>query len=385
MSGGGRPSLRLGAFVGPFHPPGVDPTWALRQDLDLIRRLDELGFEEAWVGEHHSGGWALISSPEVFIAAAAERTHRIRFGTGVISLPFHHPLMVATRLVQLDHQTRGRVILGVGAGGAPTDSRLLGIAPGDQRRMTTEALPAIVHLLTDPAPLTVRTDWFELRDAVLQLRPYTRPCFDLAVAGAGSERGMRLAGRYGLHSVTFAGRPGRVRPPLRQLWAAAEDEAAKHGQVVDRANWRLVANVHVAETRARAIAEVRDGMRHWFRDYLLGTLGDPVSLPEGREIEAAIEADDVLVGSPDDVTAGIQRLLEETGGFGRLLVSVEDWASPEHVRRSFELLASAVAPRFSGALDGPAASQRLVADQRRSVDAHAGVDARRAAGQRGAG
>src|SRR3954468_2480711 len=103
--------LRFGIFMAPFHPAGENPTLALERDLDLVAHLDKLGYDEAWIGEHHSAGYEIISSPELFIAAAAERTKHIRLGTGVVSLPYHHPFMVAERFVQLDHMTRGRVML----------------------------------------------------------------------------------------------------------------------------------------------------------------------------------------------------------------------------------------------------------------------------------
>ena len=130
--------MRFGVFLAPYHAPGQNPTLALERDLELIQRLDALGYDEAWVGEHHSTGWETIASPELFLAVAAERTRHIRLGTGVVSLPYHHPLMVADRIVLLDHLTRGRVNFGVGPGGHLTDARMLGIdagppAPADGR------------------------------------------------------------------------------------------------------------------------------------------------------------------------------------------------------------------------------------------------------------
>ena len=119
--------LRAGIFLPPFHPNDEDPTLALQRDFELVEWLDKLGYDEAWIGEHHSGGYEIISSPELFIAAAAERTKRIRLGTGVVSLPYHHPFMVADRIVQLDHQTKGRCMFGVGPGLLVSDAIMLGI------------------------------------------------------------------------------------------------------------------------------------------------------------------------------------------------------------------------------------------------------------------
>src|SRR5262245_14489528 len=95
--------LDFGMFLAPFHPVRENPTLSLLRDFELIQALDHLGYDEAWIGEHHSAGYEIIASPEIFIAAAAERTRRIRFGTGVASVPYHHPLMLADRIMQLDH------------------------------------------------------------------------------------------------------------------------------------------------------------------------------------------------------------------------------------------------------------------------------------------
>src|SRR3977135_2623831 len=125
--------LQFGVFLAPFHPVGQNPTLALERDLDLIVHLDSLGFNEAWIGGHPSARYEIIASPEVFIAAAAQRTKNIRLGTGVSSLPYHHPLMLADRMILLDHLTRGRVMLGCGPGQLTSDAHMLGI-PADTQR-----------------------------------------------------------------------------------------------------------------------------------------------------------------------------------------------------------------------------------------------------------
>ena len=140
-------SLRFGAFVGPHHALDENPTLALKRDMELVELLDTLNYDEVWIGEHHSGGFEIIASPEIFIAAAAERTKYIKLGTGVKTVSFHHPLIVADQMVQLDHMTRGRVMFGAGPGALPTDAYQMGIKPGDQRRRMTEALDAIVPLM----------------------------------------------------------------------------------------------------------------------------------------------------------------------------------------------------------------------------------------------
>src|SRR6266511_5393482 len=141
--------MRFGIFMAPFHRLGENPTLALERDLELLQWLDTLGYDEAWIGEHHSAGWETIASPEVFIATAAERTRHIKLGTGVVSLPYHHPLMVADRMVLLDHITRGRVLFGVGPGALPTDALMMGIDPVVLRSRMNEALNIIIRLFTE--------------------------------------------------------------------------------------------------------------------------------------------------------------------------------------------------------------------------------------------
>src|SRR5579885_3624764 len=196
--------MKFGIFLAPFHRLGENPTLAMARDLELIEWLDWLGYDEAWIGEHHSAGWEIIASPEIVIGVAARMTRSIRLGTGVTSLPYHHPLIVADRMVQLDHMTRGRSMLGVGPGALTSDAYMMGIDPATQRPRMEEALDAIVALLAGET-VNMKTDWFELREARLQLLPYTRPCFPIAVASTVSPAGMITAGKYGVGAISVAG------------------------------------------------------------------------------------------------------------------------------------------------------------------------------------
>src|SRR5258705_262816 len=232
--------MNFGIFLAPFHKVGENPTLAMNRDMELIEWMDYLGYDEVWIGEHHSAGWELIASPEVFIAAAAERTRHIMLGSGVTSLPYHHPLMVAQRFVQLDHMTRGRAMLGIGPGALVSDAYMMGIEPVTQRARMDESLDAIMQLLRCEEPVTLKTDWFELREARLHLAPYTDPHFPIA-----------------------------------------------------------------------------------------------------------------LVGTPDTVIRGIERLQElSAGGFGGVLFRAHEWANREQTLKSYELFARYVMPRFQGSL-GP--------------------------------
>jgi limonene 1,2-monooxygenase len=189
--------LRFGIFLAPFHPAGENPTTALQRDLELVAHLDRLDYDEAWIGEHHSAGSEIIASPEIFIAAAAERTQRIKLGTGVTSISYHNPLWVAERMVLLDHLTRGRVMLGCGPGSLPTDSMMLGLDPTATRELLAENLDIIMRLLHGET-VTATTRTHTLIDARLHLRPYSEPLFDVTVAAVASPTGPRQAGTHGI-------------------------------------------------------------------------------------------------------------------------------------------------------------------------------------------
>ena len=343
--------MKFGIFLAPFHRVGENPTLALGRDMELIEWMDHLGYDEVWVGEHHSAGWELIASPEIFIAAAAERTRHIRLGSGVTSLPYHHPLLVANRFVQLDHMTRGRTMLGCGPGALVSDAYMMGIEPVTQRPRMEEALDAIMQLLRCEEPVTMKTDWFELRQARLHLAPYTEPHFQIAVASTITPAGCVAAGKHGLGILSLgAGIPGGP-DALAGQWKIAEETAAAHGKRMDRRDWRLVVNVHVADEDERAMHEVQRAERHETVTYFEETLGRPPGRADDP-LREGVTMGTTLVGSPETVIRGIERLQEMSqGGFGGLLFRAHEWANREQTLKSYELFARYVMPRFQGSLD----------------------------------
>jgi limonene 1,2-monooxygenase len=344
--------LRFGIFLAPFHPAGENPTTALQRDLQLVQHLDDLGYDEGWIGEHHSAGSEIIASPEIFIAAAAERTRRIRLGTGVISLSYHNPLWVAERIVLLDHLTRGRVMLGVGPGSLPTDSAMIGLNPTDTRELLEENLDIVMRLLRGDEPVTATTRTHQLIDARLHLRPYSDPLFDVAVAAVASPTGPRLAGRNGVGLLSIGATLTKEGfDALAHHWNVMEERAATFGTTVDRAAWRLVGLMHVAETREQAYRDVEHGIEQWFR-YFQKVAAFPQMAVEGGDVREMIdfvnEAGIGAIGTPDDAAAQVQRLVDQSGGFGAMLLLAHEWANPQATRRSYELIAQHVMPRFQG-------------------------------------
>jgi len=297
--------LRNGIFLAPFHPVDEDPTLALRRDLELVEFLDRIGYDEAWIGEHHSAGYEIIASPELFIAAAAERTRRIRLGTGVISLPYHNPLMVADRMLQLDHMTQGRAMFGVGPGLLPSDAHMLGIPVAKQRDRMVESLEVILRLLAGEI-VTAKTEWFELRDARCQLLPYTRPRPHIAVASTVTPSGGRAAGRYGLGMLCVASTQPDGFDALGVNWRIACEFAAERRAEMRREELRLVAPIHLAETREQARKNVAYGLSKWaayFNRISPAGFGTPTpqgDLADGRDRHARRRGGDDRAAGEED-------------------------------------------------------------------------------------
>src|SRR3978361_1190038 len=258
--------LRTGIFLAPFHALDENPTLAIERDMELVQHLDRLNYHEARIGEHHSGGFEIIASPEIFIAAAAERTRHIRLGTGVISLPYHNPLMVANRIIQLDHMTRGRVMFGVGPGLLASDALMLGIDPSVQRDRMAEGLDVILRLFRGEV-VTEKTDWDTLVEASLHLPPYSDPYPEVCVASAVTPSGGRLAGKYDLGMLCVAAGENAGFNALDVNWSIANEVASEYGRTMDPSRLRLVVGMHLAETRELAVEQVRHGLQEQI-DYL---------------------------------------------------------------------------------------------------------------------
>jgi len=348
-------TTRFGVFLAPFHALDSNPTLMFEQDMELIRLLDRLGYDEAWIGEHHSGGFETIAAPEIFVAAAARETTRIRLGTGVKALPYTHPFMLADAMVQLDHMTRGRAMFGVGPGALPSDAAQMGIDARKTRRMMEESLDVIIPLL-EGEEVSARTDWFTLDRARLQHASFTRPRMEMAVTTVRSPAGARLAGRYGLGLLTLGGHSDEALAAYAKNWGIYEETAAANGRTADRARFRIAVQMHIAETRERAVEDIRYGVEEWggyARDVL--PLG-PVPKEVTNVAEFVVGQRRAIVGTPDDAIAEIERMQAGSGGFGVVMFMCHDWADWEATQRSYALFARHVMPHFQGQLSPRQAS-----------------------------
>jgi len=361
------PRIGFGAFLAPHHPIGEHPMLQFRRDLDLAEHLDKLGYDEFWCGEHHSSGWEMIGSPEMFLAAAAERTKRIKLATGVVSLPYHHPFNVAQRMVQLDHMSGGRAIFGSGPGALPSDAYTLGIDPMVQRDRQDEAIGIIKRLMAGER-VTAQSEWFTMRDAALQILPLQEE-MPFAVASQISPSGMTLAGKHGIGVISIGSMSEEGLTALPTQWSFAEDAAKKHGKIVNRSEWRVVLSWHIAETREKAREEAGKGLMRHHNEYIVGTLQRPGAVPfksvtEAIDLTSGAPGSAATIGTPDDLIATLKGVIKMSGGLGTIVGFAHDWANIENTFRSWDLVARYVIPEINGYITKLRESQTYVIEHR---------------------
>ena len=357
--------MRFGYFMMPMHPPGSDIARTLELDLSQIDRLDELGFDEAWIGEHFTAEWENIPAPDIFIGAALQRTKSIKLGTGVSCLPNHNPFHLAHRIAMLDQLAKGRFMWGIGAGGFPGDFEVVGVDPktGVQRQISLDTVDAVLELWGDPQPgAYAKHGWSyhvpEYNPLIakhVHLKPYQRPHPPIAVAGVTEKsETLGLAGERGWIPMSINFVTPRV---LRSHWASVEAGASRSGRIADRGEWRVCRAVHVAETDEQARREALEGaVGRDYRDYFLPLLGLTRGLGGLKMEESTPDSDITLdyllnniwvVGSPDTVARKIRDLHASVGGFGGLLIGATDWSDPAIWDRSMQLFATHVIPRVA--------------------------------------
>jgi limonene 1,2-monooxygenase len=276
---------------------------------------------------------------------------------------------VASRLAQLDQMTRGRIIFGSGPGALPSDAHTLNIDPMTQRDRQDEAMGVIIRLLRGEERISHDSDWFQLRDAQLQILPYQEQ-MEMATASSLSPSGMTLAGKHGTGVISIASTSSEGLAALPTQWTFAERAAAEHGQAVSRRNWRVMMNWHIAETREQARQEALLGLQRWHNEYNVTVLGrpgakhyeDPWQLMDTMTASGA-----AVVGTPDDLVAAIRTLYEVTGGFGAAIGFAHDWANHDATRRSWEMVARYVIPEINGQLRHLRQSAQFLIDNQQEL------------------
>jgi len=345
--------MKFSVFMMPLHHPTENPSLAFDRDIGLIQLADDLGYDEFFIGEHHSGGWETMPAPEMALAKASALAHRIRLGTSVISVPFHHPFHVAERMAFLDHLTRGRAILGVGPCALVTDKNLFALPTEKLYPMMAESVEIIVKLLESAEPIDYDGKFWKLKQMRLQLRSYQQPRMPLAIASSGNAVSLELVGKFGMLFLSPAGKNVRNNQTKGEQWQKVEAIAAQHGTKTSRDNWRIATCVYLAESREKAWRDVEAAIGRDLQYFAAIGLKGPYEAYPGQplsEITPRSGADrrDWIIGTPEDAIAQIERMQQETGGFGGLMLTTHEWVGTDKMRRSYELFARYVMPHFRG-------------------------------------
>lgn len=355
--------MELGLFIMPSHPPERSLYDATEWDLEVISLVDELGYSQAWIGEHFTSPWEPIPAPDLLIAQAIQRTKNIKLAPGAHLLPYHNPVELAHRVAYLDHLSQGRLIFGIGSSGLPGDWKLFNVdgASGENRKMTAEAIEIIQKIWAKGEPEEYRGKYwsFNTYESMLNglnklhIYPYQKPHPPIGIAGLspGSET-LKLAGEHGFMPLSF----GANNDYLASHWDAILEGAARTGKTPNRKDWGIVKEIFVADTDEEAIQHsVGSMMGRFHREYWykllqeiggVGVLKHDQNVPD-EEVTAEYVAEHVwFVGSPDTVANKIVNLYKTTGGFGTLLVQGFDYSdNPEPWKKSLKLLKEEVLPR----------------------------------------
>jgi alkanesulfonate monooxygenase SsuD/methylene tetrahydromethanopterin reductase-like flavin-dependent oxidoreductase (luciferase family) len=354
--------MEYGLFTMPSHPPERALYDGHQWDLQQLRWADQLGFSEAWIGEHHTAPWEPHPSPDLLVAQALLQTERMRIGPGGFLLPYHHPAELANRVAMLDHLAQGRLNFGVAASGLPSDWAMFNVDgnAGQHREMTREALDIILRLWSEGEFDHKGKYWHVTKTGTMldtlrpHITPLQKPHPPIAVAGVskGSDT-LKLAGERGFWPMSLNLNPAYVA----SHWDSVEQGAARTGRTPKRADWRLVREVFIADTDAEAMRLSAGGMMgRMMKEYFLPLLASfgfteflkhRPDVPDSDVTPEYCARHNWLVGSPATVTERLQAIYEEVGGFGTLLLFCFDYVeNPKAWRHSMELLAREVMPRF---------------------------------------
>ena len=331
--------MKVGYFTMPLHPPGSNITETLESDLQQIILLDQLGYSEAWIGEHFTAQWENIPAPDLFIAKALALTKNIRLGTGVTCMPNHNPFMIAHRIAQLDHMAKGRFNWGVGSGGFPGDFEVFGFDPqnNDHREMSQQSVELITSMWSDPKPGRYKSKYWDFTipepDEDLGLKfhvsPYQKPHPPIGVAGVSPHsETLKIAGERGWIPMSINIVPGNI---VKGHWEAVKEGAERQNKQPDRSQWRVAREIFVANTREEAEEEALTGvMARDYNDYFLKLTAKTKLLnlfkrdPDMPDSEVTLKyiMDNIwIVGTPDDVTEKIRALYDEVGIHSMKLLS----------------------------------------------------------------
>ena len=360
-------ALKYGMFLMPVHHPEKALAQCYDEDLELVVLCEQYGFEEFWVGEHHSSELENIVMPEIFIGKALGLSQQIRLGPAPVCLLYHHPVQVAGRLAFLDHLSHGRLNLCFGPGAVPSDLEMHGVDPAKSGEMIRESIDTILGIWSTDPPYRVQGKYwnFKLEDHVnRQLgigelhKPFQSPHPDISIPGISSQSySLRFAGQRGYNPFSHH---MIHRDVLRQHWTTYQSGARESGRTPDRRRWKVSRNVFVAEDGDEARKKARANSLGWCIDYILqltqygaGNLDmwkpDKTMTDDECNLDYFME-NIVIAGDPDEVTSAILDLYDDLGGFGTFVAVAHDWDDKVSWLKSLDLFAGSVMPAVERAL-----------------------------------
>lgn len=364
--------IKSGVFIMPFHPPDKPLARCYDEDLELIVRADALGFDEFWIGEHHTMKYENIVMPEIFIARALGDTQSIRLGPAPVCLQQHHPAHVASRLAFLDHLSKGRLNLCFGPGSVTADQELYGVDPKDAAAMVTEAIDIILELWATEPPYEIQGKFWNIRlkkhfDEETGIgyihKPLQQPHPPISMpAMSRNSASMKMAGRRGYQPFGHCLVTANV---LADFWSTYEQAALEAGRQPDRGDWKIARSIFLADTTKEAQARARTNSLGQNYEYI-GRLFDKGL---GRKIykrdldmsDADCNLDflmneQIIAGDVEEVLRRLMQMVEETGPFGTLILMSYDWDDKASWLHSLELFAHELMPALNKQLGGVALS-----------------------------
>jgi alkanesulfonate monooxygenase SsuD/methylene tetrahydromethanopterin reductase-like flavin-dependent oxidoreductase (luciferase family) len=354
--------MQFGLFMMPLHPPHRTFADSYDRDVAQIVLADQLGFREAWIGEHLTERWENAPAPDLLIAQALAFTKTIKLGTGVTLLALHNPVYLAHRIAMLDHMARGRFQWGIGGGAIPTDTALFGLDPATLRERSAEVFDVVLKLWASEGRFTHHGKFFDIETPAFDpvkargyyMKPYQQPHPPIAVAASTPDSSsMKMAGERGYIPMTSS---LLARTYLSDHWKLVEDGAAKNGRSPQRSEWRIARDVLVGPTPAVARERARTVLGRNYEQHQhpnrVGTIQMASTKLDASIPDEAVTVDYLMenvwiVGDPSEVADKIHQLHEESGGFGTLLSITTDADDAEWDHESLRLLLEDVAPRVA--------------------------------------
>ncbi len=354
----------------PLHPPGRIPHETLREDQEAIILADQLGFSEAYVGEHVTDLSENVTSCMMFLASVARLTKNIKLGTGTINVPNSHPAAIAAQVAMLDHLLEGRFIMGISPGGLMSDAEVFGNFERDRLEMFVEGINMVLDIWKGEPPYDLKGKYFNISTARSMipeigqgaiLKPFQRPAPPIVVtAVAPFSKGVTAAAERGWDPISA----NFLLPKwVKTHWSSYAQGCETAGRPALPANWRVAKSIFVTENDdalAKRYAHTAEGPYHFYFKQLIRKLvgyGGRSNLfkADQSEPDDSINADTVapklvIAGSVDSVVDQILALRDEVGDFGTLLYACHDWVDPAMGKRSMTLMAEQVMPRVNAAI-----------------------------------